>query len=135
VLALPNPETNLEGSPLVVGSVVESVIDKDPSSQISAVEATRSAEGIISYCSGKAYEQGLWFGKREFYNKFWIENTNKYPVRIQRVDQWRGESTVSVHLLKPNVKLDVNRALGFYIYNSNGVMIGWIPKGCPHLKK
>lgn len=64
----------------------------------------------------------------------WIENTNAYPVRIQRVWQendWSrfGELTEAIDRLDAGEKLILSRLRykhGFYIYTMDGALVGWL---------
>lgn len=64
-----------------------------------------------------------------------IQNLNKYPVRIRRVRQGRGEFTEAIDLLDPRAKLSIREITnqhGFYIYTIDGVMVGWLSGKCPY---
>ncbi len=58
----------------------------------------------------------------------WIQNTNSFPVRIKEVWIFRGENTLWIKVFQPGEKLGqfISHQHGFYIYDLNGIEMGWI---------
>jgi hypothetical protein len=84
---------------------------------------SKSSEGVVLYgCNSSSG---------------WIENTNKYAVRIRHVWQFNGETTLWINRIEPGERLQIGDAgaqNGFYIYTMDGVMVGWFTGSCPRQK-
>ena len=64
------------------------------------------------------------------YSIGYIKNTNEFPVRVKKVTirPHDGECTDWLKVFQPGEEVDLRIDLGskFYVYNMNGVLIGFI---------
>jgi len=58
----------------------------------------------------------------------YIQNTNQVPVRVKQVWAFRGETTIWLKVFQPEEKQAqyVSNQNRFYVYDMNGVEIGFI---------
>ena len=107
-------------SPLADGDVVQKPMSASPSYKYYGKNC--ESEGVVFLSSGEIN---------------YLENTNSYPLRVRCVTQIKGETTNWIQLLAPSSMFQLPQHSyqndfidGFYIYDIQGVLIGWISSGC-----
>ena len=89
---------------------------------LTVVHQTAIDEGVVLYgCSGDDHG--------------YIENTNDYPVRVERVYQMSGEDSESMDLVEAHATLKIDVRIchqhTFKIYTMDGIYVGLIHADCP----